>query len=205
MATSHNGWPVLSRGSNRLVTLPQITGRVLTGPVWVVFYWLARQFETLVEPIRRDWSWGYAYRRIAGSVRWSNHASGTAIDLNAPKHPAGRTGTFTKTQTKTILTLISEAGGIIRWGATFRDEMHFEISPATNPAAVERFAVKLLQDALNDRLSVDLVVDGIRGPKTADALKVFQASAGLVVDGIDGPKTWAALTNPRPTEGDQAA
>lgn len=36
-------------------------------------------------------------------------------------------------------------------------------------------------------------VDGISGPKTAAALKSFQAAAGLTVDGVPGKKTWAAL------------
>lgn len=35
--------------------------------------------------------------------------------------------------------------------------------------------------------------DGVRGPKTIEAIEAFQDKAGLVVDGVAGPKTQAAL------------
>lgn len=38
-----------------------------------------------------------------------------------------------------------------------------------------------------------LEVDGIFGPRTEHAVKVFQKNRGLLVDGIIGPQTWAAL------------
>lgn len=45
------------------------------------------------------------------------------------------------------------------------------------------------------RKGYKLVVDGIFGIKSVDALKQFQFSHGLVADGICGSKTRAALTN----------
>lgn len=47
--------------------------------------------------------------------------------------------------------------------------------------------VKLLQKALN------LLVDGIFGALTDEAVREFQKSNGLVADGVVGPKTWAKL------------
>lgn len=47
--------------------------------------------------------------------------------------------------------------------------------------------VKTLQQKLN------LAVDGIFGPITDEAVRVFQRSKGLPADGIVGNKTWAAL------------
>jgi peptidoglycan hydrolase-like protein with peptidoglycan-binding domain len=38
-----------------------------------------------------------------------------------------------------------------------------------------------------------LVVDGVCGPRTRDAIAVFQRGRQLGVDGCLGPKTWAAL------------
>ncbi len=42
-----------------------------------------------------------------------------------------------------------------------------------------------------------LVVDGVFGPQTARATRLFQEEKGLDVDGVVGPNTWtAAWTEP---------
>lgn len=48
--------------------------------------------------------------------------------------------------------------------------------------------VKLIQQKLN------LVVDGVFGPLTKEAVKEFQKNNGLSVDGIVGKNTWEKLT-----------
>jgi hypothetical protein len=197
MAKSQNGWPVVKTG---LTSLPQVTGKVLTGPTWVVFYWLCQYFHRTVEPITKTWSWGWSYRRISGSAKWSNHASGTAIDLNAPKHPAGKTNTFTNTQEAQIALILKAARGVIRWGRLFRDEMHFEIAPGITHAQVQQLATVILQVALSDAGHDPGPPDGIRGPRTKAALLAFQTAHKLTPDGLDGPKTWAALTAAQPKE-----
>lgn len=52
--------------------------------------------------------------------------------------------------------------------------------------------VRNLQQALA-RSGVALVVDGVFGPGTERAVKLFQSSRGLTPDGIVGPRTWAML------------
>lgn len=50
--------------------------------------------------------------------------------------------------------------------------------------------------AVQDRLSRrgwDLVVDGLYGPATGEAIRAFQSWAGLTIDGVVGPETWTAL------------
>jgi peptidoglycan hydrolase-like protein with peptidoglycan-binding domain len=53
-------------------------------------------------------------------------------------------------------------------------------------------AVSIVQKALN-ALGYSLVMDGVFGRKTEDAVKKFQKAKGLVVDGIVGPITTVAL------------
>lgn len=191
MTKSQNGWPTVKTG---LTSLPHVTGKVLTGPVWVVMYWLCEYFARTVEPITKAWSWGWSYRRIAGSRKWSNHASGTAVDLNAPRHPAGKLNTFTDAQEEQIALIVKASHGVLRWGRVFKDEMHFEIAPGTTPAQVDQLATTILQVALSGLGYDPGVVDGLRGPRTRAALVAFQTDAGLTADAIDGPKTWAAIT-----------
>ena len=51
-----------------------------------------------------------------------------------------------------------------------------------------------VQKALNSIGSnPPLTEDGVKGTKTTDAIKSFQAKLGLTVDGIPGPQTWKAL------------
>lgn len=87
----------------------------------------AKEFNQKVEPIRKD-SWGYSYRKIRGSNKWSFHSAGIAIDLNSSKHPLGASGTFNPAQRRTINVLAKKYG--LRWGGNYRrrkDEMHFEV------------------------------------------------------------------------------
>ena len=54
-------------------------------------------------------------------------------------------------------------------------------------------AVTGLQNALNERASQGVSVDGKFGPGTETAVKGYQGAASLTVDGIAGPATWQAL------------
>ena len=53
--------------------------------------------------------------------------------------------------------------------------------------------VQALQDRLNTVAGAGLVVDGVFGPLTDQAVRSFQSAVGLVADGIVGPLTWGAL------------
>jgi hypothetical protein len=147
MPLSQNGWsaePV--KASINVVPLTvagvPFVGGVKAGDVHTVLRWVAEQWHARVEPLADPGCWGYAYRDVRAGNTLSNHSSGTAIDLNAPKHPLGKTGTFTPTQVRQIKA-ICEATGVCRWGGSYSgraDEMHVEVvgTPAQVAAAARR-------------------------------------------------------------------
>ena len=128
---SQNGWEPISDGSDpRLVPFPWVTGRVRDGDVYTVLSHFADRFHAEIEPIDLDSSWGWDYRPIRGEDDiLSNHASGTAIDFNAPEHPLGSTGTFIDEQITRLRELLDELAPVLVWGGDFErpDEMHFEV------------------------------------------------------------------------------
>ncbi|MFC7613926.1 peptidoglycan-binding protein [Actinokineospora soli] len=146
---------------------------------------------------------GWAFRPIAGTNVLSNHASGTAIDLNAPTHPQGKFGTVPGHLRDDITAKAASLG--LRWGGNFTgsrvDEMHFEVLPGGGGGSSARPTlrrgstgpvVRELQTLLN-RGGAGLVVDGLFGPRTDAAVRQFQRRHGLAVDGIVGRMTWAKL------------
>jgi len=152
MALSQNGWRALTPTS-RLLHSWVIPGdgtklRLRNGSAGFLLVHLATRFdkrvEDLTEPVLDDW--GYAYRPIRGCVALSNHASGTAMDLNATDHPLGVKDTFTPEQEQMIHKILRKYNGCIRWGGNYKgrvDEMHFEINKPM--ADCERVARRLLK------------------------------------------------------------
>lgn len=135
MRTSQNGWPASKDPEDIGIVSKRVPGTGLklrvaeaVAPLLIAF---ARDFHKDVEPINEGQldDWGYAFRDIRGATTLSNHASGTAIDLNASQHPLGAENTFTEEQSRTIRRLCRKYG--LRWGGDYRnrkDEMHFEIA-----------------------------------------------------------------------------
>jgi len=149
-ATSQNGW---SAGSSAVVPLDTLSVGAATfpagvrrGDVHVVLGYVARRFDREVEALVRGWCWGHSYRVISGSTSLSNHSSGTAIDLNAPRHPLGKSGTFTATQRSHIRSILNSCNGVVRWGGDYsgrKDEMHFEINVRPGDARLAALAKRI--------------------------------------------------------------
>ena len=147
MSVSQNGWQGIESGADeRLVRIPKIIGRVRSGDVAAILTDLVEQFDTHVEDVDLGADdWGHAYRDVREGASLSNHASGTAIDLNATRHPLGRRGTFTAAQVAALRRILARYGGVVRWGGDYPgrpDEMHFEI--VGTPAQVAAVAARLL-------------------------------------------------------------
>jgi peptidoglycan hydrolase-like protein with peptidoglycan-binding domain len=69
-------------------------------------------------------------------------------------------------------------------------------TPTYAPGTIDRRSatyIRWVQQSLNTIDRAGLVVDGIIGPKTRDAIKRFQTRAGVAADGVVGPVTEAAL------------
>ena len=102
----------------------------------VILQAFTNEFNEKVEPVEGGTfdDWSYAYRPIRGKVvGLSNHSSGTALDLNATKHPLNRKGTFKPAQVKIINELCQKYQ--LRWGGSYKsrpDEMHFEVIKTPN-------------------------------------------------------------------------
>lgn len=150
MANSQNGWPVRPSSADmdrRPLAGVAFPNGVLPGDVATIFGWLAQQFHIRVEPLVAGWCWGYNNRAVTGGSVPSNHASGTAVDFNAPRHPYGSVNTFTPVQRAAIRQILAEADGVLRWGGDYtgkHDDMHFEIN-TPNEARVATLARKLTQ------------------------------------------------------------
>lgn len=144
-ARSQNSWTANDRSVIASYQLPGGRVALRTGDVSVVLLWVANRFHETVEPLRWPGVWGFAERTIRGSTTTlSNHASGTAIDLNAPTHPLARRGTFSRAQVVAIRNIVDYCEGVIRWGGDYTtraDEQHFEVNAGA--AAVARIADKI--------------------------------------------------------------
>jgi hypothetical protein len=132
---SYNGYPASKDPDEIRITsyLVRGTSRKLrcaesVGPLLAAF---AADFHELIEPIDEGIydDWAYAFRMVRGSTdRLSCHSSGTAIDLNATKHPLGKVGTFPAEKVPMIRALAKKYG--LKWGGDYKgraDEMHFEV------------------------------------------------------------------------------
>jgi len=152
METSYNGYPASKDPKEIGVKSYPVKGTALklrcaesVGPLLAAF---AAEFHELIEPIDNGGldDWGYAFRMVRGNAtKLSCHSSGTAIDLNAIKHPLGKYDTFPVEKVPMIRALAKKYG--LKWGGDFKtrpDDMHFEveISPAKAKALISSLGLQ---------------------------------------------------------------
>lgn len=145
MATSQNGWPVLT-STRRDGPLPRLRAWRLPGTDLVIplrdgsagfvlmhfLLWWHETIESVTGRVLDDW--GYASRPVTGGVVPSNHASGTALDINATRHVLGRAPEVSLPAAS--VTRIRKRLGwaryrsVLRWGGDYngrKDVMHVEL------------------------------------------------------------------------------
>lgn len=168
MSTSANGWPAIhpntssgpqlrrfnipGKHNNIVAVLPMRDGSAGFLLAFFVAFFNDR-IEAVAGRILDDW--GYAFRAIAGSSVMSNHASGTACDVNALKHGRGIRNTFTQIQRARIaLFLRTRLRGLVESGMLWRnpDDMHFELRKGTTLPQIEKRARRLINTPRGKRI-----------------------------------------------------
>ncbi len=214
MAESYNGWtasknPADFGGLQALfVAGENFAPGVRAGDVHTVLSYVAQQMHDRVEPvIAEGWhgqdDWGFAFRPNRNNPKaLSCHASATAIDYNATRHPNGKANTFSARQVLEIRRILAELDGTVRWGGDFggtKDEMHFEINASA--ARVALVAARLRGTPVPLPMPDNPVkepVNGLLRPgNEGDLVRVWQGElwrVGIGVgvhDGVYGPATEA--------------
>lgn len=163
MPTSINGWPVLD---NPPWGDPRALDKVIPGvgthlwvrkECWPFFAALVRDYDKAIKRVHS--SDGYDYRQSRTSGNWSNHSSGTAVDINADAEGAVGTGPLAwwkKFRRGQKAAKIKARYEIVYWGGATEcggdynpgwwDWMHWELKPGTTVADVQRIIKKLRID-----------------------------------------------------------
>ena len=155
MSKTENGWPVIESQSDRNLVVTRIPGTGTPGiPLRVqkdcapLLAYVAGRVHAEVSNLKlgnkpgvQD-EGGYNLRKIGSGDSYSNHASGTAIDLNWSRYPMFKKKMSKKERTAAGA-IASELSEVIRWGGNYRptrvDEMHWEIAPGVSVAEVKKF------------------------------------------------------------------
>ena len=155
---SENGWPVIESQSSKDLVVARVPGTGHPGiPLRVqkdcaaILAYVAGRVHAEVSDLKlgnkpgvQD-DGGYNYRKIDGSATLSNHASGTAIDLNWSRFPMFKKKMNKKERTAAEA-IASDLSEVIRWGgnysATRIDEMHWEIKPGVTVSQLKAFCLK---------------------------------------------------------------
>ncbi|AER26391.1 endolysin [Mycobacterium phage Saintus] len=169
---SENGWRMCNRDECDIVRIPELylteTAPIRKGaPLTILgawMYWYDRNVEEILTSI---WGWS-----ATNDVANSNHLSGTAIDLCAPKYPWGSKVMPAAKVNKVIegLKLFSLDGtadnSLVFWGRTWNkpDEMHYQMNFREGDPRNEQFAQKLRDGYLGIYKAAPVVTPPVLDP-----------------------------------------
>lgn len=154
MATSQNGYTAIARSDSPLLHRWKIPGTqryflMRRGAVGFVLAWWIHWYHHNIQRLNlkgQPWDeWAWAWRAIRGAEDLSNHASATAVDLNASIYPLGTTlmAAWRRAKIRRKLVMLR---GCLRWGGDYegrKDQMHFEANRGLK--AFERLARRLMR------------------------------------------------------------
>lgn len=133
--TSQNGYPLVSQAETVEWSVGGVNFWTAPGAPTEKLQAFVTWFDATIEPVSLgdgdDWSWAEPAPIPPSYAEYSNHGSGTAIDLNMGRHLGqGATGTFTPDQAAAITAKCAELGLV--WGGSWTDipdEPHVELAP----------------------------------------------------------------------------
>lgn len=204
--TSYNGWaasadPRAIGVKGFSVAGHSFPGGVKAGDVATVFRYFLGNYHLRVESLALGTAsdeWGYSYRKNRNANNLSCHASGTAVDVNATRHPNGRANTLSSVQVAALRAIQKECGGVLKWGGDFtvtKDEMHHEVHATA--AQVHTVAARLIRpkfarvltqgmcgtDVARLQRWLKVKPDGVFGGVTEAAVKRTQTKLALRATG----------------------
>lgn len=141
---SENGWRMCNRDECDIVRIPDLflteTAPLRRGACLTILgawlFWYDRNVEEIGSSV-----WGWSATNDVGN---SNHLSGTAVDVNAPKYPWGA-----RVMPADRIAKVREGlrlfEGTVFWGADWgrADEMHYQMNFGEGDGRNEAFAAKL--------------------------------------------------------------
>lgn len=161
MSIAQNGWTGISSSTSPLLhdwNIP-CKGGIRTVPLHrgsagFLLCHFAMWWDDTIDPVMGGIydEWGWNFRYIGSSTTLSNHAPGTALDIDAAQFPQGRYN-LTANQRALIKRRMSFFKGNLAHGAFYRttvDEMHAEV--AKPMADVQRMARSLADSERGKRL-----------------------------------------------------
>lgn len=151
---SENGWRMVNRDECGIVKIPGLslvdTAPLRVGSTLTILgawlYWYDRNVEEILTPV-----WGWSLTNDVGN---SNHLSGTAVDVCAPKYP-WKQWTMPADRVAKVKAGLKLFEGTVYWGRTWGeknigsvDEMHYQMAFPEGDPRNDAFAKKLLNGYL---------------------------------------------------------
>ncbi|MGF7124025.1 M15 family metallopeptidase [Rhodococcus sp. BE178] len=141
---SENGWRMCDRNECDIVRIPNLflvdTAPLRKGaPLTILGAWLRWYDQNVREIISPVWGWSNT-----NDVGNSNHLSGTAVDIDAPRLPMGPY-TMPRDLVDKVNRGLALFEGSVFWGRSWDtpDEMHFQMAWREGDPRNEAFAAKL--------------------------------------------------------------